>query len=434
MPAGLPVIAVVSRIALTAALVVGASMATERAGPLLGALIITLPIGAGPSYFFLALDHPPHFIAASALGSLAVNAANGVFGLVYVAFAQRRGLVFSLASALAVWIAVAIALRAIEWTLPRALVLNAATYAACLPLAARFRHTAMPIYRRRWYDAPLRAVLVCAIVTAVLTLSTRVGPTATGILATAPIVMTSMALILQPRVGGAVAAAVIANGLTGLVGFGASLVVLHLAALRLGNAAALTLGAPHQHGMEFVPVGAVAAADGRAAVFAPATLSPSCDRVVRAIGRLLAAAARTRNRGGHAFDETDDRQPQACVLDGGEGPGKPERARVGQETEVGRRPRVGGAVDALEQRRHRNLQACGDPQEPAAADPARPRLVFLHLLEREAEPLGELQLRQAFGQAPDAHIASDCDVDGAGGPCRHSVPQCKTRLRTYNAS
>jgi hypothetical protein len=241
MPAGLPVIAVVTRIALTAALVVGASMATERAGPLLGALIITLPIGAGPSYFFLALDHPPEFIAASALGSLAVNAANGVFGLVYVAFAERRGLVVSLASALAVWIAAAVALRAIEWTLARALLLNAATYAVCLPLAARFRHAAMPIYRRRWYDAPLRAVLVCAIVTAVLTSSTRVGPTATGILATAPIVMTSMALILQPRVAGAVAAAVIANGLTGLVGFGASLVVLHLAALHLGNAAALTL-------------------------------------------------------------------------------------------------------------------------------------------------------------------------------------------------
>jgi hypothetical protein len=142
---------------------------------------------------------------------------------------------------LAAWIAVAIALRAIEWTLVRALLLNAAVYAVCLPLAARFRHATMPIYRRRRYDAPLRALLVCAIVTAVLTSSTRVGPTTTGILATAPIVMTSMALILQPRVGGAVAAAVIANGLTGLVGFGASLVVLHVAALTFDNAAALTL-------------------------------------------------------------------------------------------------------------------------------------------------------------------------------------------------
>jgi hypothetical protein len=53
--------------------------------------------------------------------------------------------------------------------------------------------------------------------------------------------MTSMALILQPRVGGKAAAAVIANGLTGLVGFGASLLVLHAAALAFGNAVGLAL-------------------------------------------------------------------------------------------------------------------------------------------------------------------------------------------------
>src|ERR1700693_298842 len=208
MPADPQLVAFVSRISPPAAIVVGAAMATERAGPLLGALVVTLPIGAGPAYFFLALDHPPDFIAASALASLAVNAANGVFALVYAALAQRRGLVVSLASALAAWIALALALRAIEWTLIRALLLNAVVYALCLPLVARFRHAAAAVYRRRWYDAPLRALLVCAIVTAVLTLSTRVGPTTTGILATAPIVMTSMALILQPRVGGAGAAAV----------------------------------------------------------------------------------------------------------------------------------------------------------------------------------------------------------------------------------
>jgi hypothetical protein len=99
----------------------------------------------------------------------------------------------------------------------------------------------MPVYRRRWYDAPLRALLVCVIVAAVLALSRRVGPTVTGILATAPMVMTSMALILQPRVGGAATAAVFANSLTGLVGFGASLIVLHVAALHFNNAAALML-------------------------------------------------------------------------------------------------------------------------------------------------------------------------------------------------
>ncbi len=241
MPGDPQLLAFAVKIVLTAAIVVGAATATERAGPLLGALIVTLPIGAGPSYVFLAIQHDPEFIAASALGSLAINAVNGVFGLVYAALAQRRGLIISVTTALAVWVVLAAAMRSVEWTLARGILLNVAVYAVCLPLAARFRHAAMPIYRRRWYDAPLRGLLVSLIVTAVLALSTRVGPTTTGILATAPMVMTSMALILQPRVGGKASAAVIANGLTGLVGFGVSLLVLHAAALAFGNAIGLVL-------------------------------------------------------------------------------------------------------------------------------------------------------------------------------------------------
>jgi hypothetical protein len=241
MPGDPQLLAFALKIVLTGAIVTAAATATERAGPLLGALIVTLPIGAGPSYIFLALQHEPEFLAASALGSLAVNALNGVFSLVYATLAQRRGLFVSVATALAVWVILAAAMRSVEWTLARGVLLNVAVYAVCLPLAARFRHAAMPIYRRRWYDAPLRALLVCTIVTAVLALSTRVGPTTTGILATAPIVMTSMALILQPRVGGKASAAVIANGLTGLVGFGVSLLVLHAAVLAFGNAIGLVL-------------------------------------------------------------------------------------------------------------------------------------------------------------------------------------------------
>jgi hypothetical protein len=51
------------RMAITAAFVVTASIVTERSGPVIGALIATLPISAGPSYVFLALDHDAAFIA-----------------------------------------------------------------------------------------------------------------------------------------------------------------------------------------------------------------------------------------------------------------------------------------------------------------------------------------------------------------------------------
>src|SRR3977135_1954881 len=61
-------------VAATGACVVSASVITERSGPVIGALVATLPISAGPSYVFLALDHDAAFIAQGALASLPINA------------------------------------------------------------------------------------------------------------------------------------------------------------------------------------------------------------------------------------------------------------------------------------------------------------------------------------------------------------------------
>lgn len=63
------------RMAVAAAFVVSASVITERSGPVIGALVATLPISAGPSYVFLAIDHDVAFVAQGALSSLPVNAA-----------------------------------------------------------------------------------------------------------------------------------------------------------------------------------------------------------------------------------------------------------------------------------------------------------------------------------------------------------------------
>jgi hypothetical protein len=55
------------------------------------------------------------------------------------------------------------------------------------------------------------------------------------------VVFTSLILILQPRCGGPFTAAMLVNGLKGLLGFGLALVVLHLAAARMSAAPALLL-------------------------------------------------------------------------------------------------------------------------------------------------------------------------------------------------
>src|SRR6185312_11323452 len=140
------------------------------------------------------------------------------------------------------WFAIAALVQAFHWNLLEGILLNIATYAIALPLTRRFRSAPMPPFVRRWYDMPFRAALVAVLVGTVVMLSRWVGPTVTGILAVFPVVFSSLILILHPRIGGRATAAVVANGLRGLVGFGAGLVVLHLGALYAGSATGLLLG------------------------------------------------------------------------------------------------------------------------------------------------------------------------------------------------
>src|SRR4051794_4305735 len=105
------------RMAITAAFVVSASVITERSGPVIGALVATLPISAGPSYVFLALDHDAAFIAEGALASLPINAATIWLGLTYVVLAQKHNALVSCGSAVAVWLVLAGLSRTIPWSL-----------------------------------------------------------------------------------------------------------------------------------------------------------------------------------------------------------------------------------------------------------------------------------------------------------------------------
>lgn len=232
-------LALALKMALTAGFVVAASHVTERAGPVIGALVSTLPVSAGPAYVFVALDHGADFIAASALTSLAVNAVTAGFALVYVVLAQRRGALMSLVPALTLWFVLCALVQRAEPSLAAGIALNVGAFAVLMPLARRFVAVTMPPVRRYWYDVPLRAALVALLVAIVVATSAQLGPAATGVLALFPIVLSSLVLILHPRIGGRATAALVANAVGGLAGFGVAVVVLHAAALHAGAAVAL---------------------------------------------------------------------------------------------------------------------------------------------------------------------------------------------------
>jgi len=229
------------KMAVTAAFVVGATMTAERAGPLVGGLVATLPLGAGPVYVFLAADHGADFIAQSAINSLAINLDNVIFALTYALLAQRRSLAVSLTVALVVWTALAWTAHVIQWTVTVAFLANVAVLGVSIALARPLRHVKIPPVRTYWYDLALRAAMVATLVGITVSLSFRIGPGGSGILAVFPIILISVMLILHRRVGGKPTAAVMANAVLGLVGFAFACVVLHFAASAFGSAIGLAL-------------------------------------------------------------------------------------------------------------------------------------------------------------------------------------------------
>ena len=235
---------IVAKALSTASVVVLASVVAEVAGPFWGALVASLPVSAGPAYLFLAMQHDAAFVAASALTSCAANAATGLFLVVYALTAGKQSLLRSLGSALAVWAVASVGILQIGWTPGSALLLNAAVFSVGDRVLRRVATTrgSDVATKRAWFDLPLRAAAIAVFVTAVVLASQALGPAATGIAAVFPISLSSLLVVVHPRIGGAATAMLAATALRAMAGFGLALLALHFGALTWGTTAALTGG------------------------------------------------------------------------------------------------------------------------------------------------------------------------------------------------
>jgi uncharacterized membrane protein (GlpM family) len=221
--------------AMTATIVVVASVLVERSGPFIGALIAALPTAAGAVYIILAIDHPPEFIAASAVGSMVSNSAVALFALSYAMLAQRHGLIVSLSGAFAVWFACAGILRLIEWSAASALVFNAVVLSATSYAGSRFQTDGRSAKAETsGRDIAWRAATVAVCVVIVTAASHRIGSFASGLFAVFPVAMGSFFIILHPRIGGPAAASVAAHVQAPLFGLVLGFLAVHLLAGSIG--------------------------------------------------------------------------------------------------------------------------------------------------------------------------------------------------------
>jgi uncharacterized membrane protein (GlpM family) len=231
------------KMVMTASVVVITSVAVERSGPFVGALIGALPTAAGAAYTILALEHPPAFIAASAIGSVAINGAVAIFAAIYALLAQRHGLLVSLGGAGIVWFAIAAALRLVEWTPLASVALNVVIYAVTIPLSWRFRGSTRPVaFVRTCFDIPLRALTAALVVAVVTAASSSIGSFASGMFALFPIILGSSIVIMHPRIGGKATASMMAHVQLPLIGLALGFLVVHYLVAPIGVWPALAVG------------------------------------------------------------------------------------------------------------------------------------------------------------------------------------------------
>jgi hypothetical protein len=228
---------------LAAAVVVAATMAAERSGPFWGALITSLPVSIGPIYVVMAIDASAQFISRGLLSSLATNVSTTCFLVAASIAATRTNPLATVALAILTWVCATLAIHQFDWSPLSAGLLNVAAFGvalAALRLWAR-PGTAAPA-PRRWFDLPLRALLVGLLTTLVALSSAALGPKISGILAIAPVVFISATIVLLARLGGPATAATLSRAVVPIAGFGLGLLVAHLATARLGSAVGLALG------------------------------------------------------------------------------------------------------------------------------------------------------------------------------------------------
>lgn len=225
---------------VTAATIVAASVAAERAGPLLGGIIISLPVSAGPGYAFLARQASDAFIARSALYTFAATAATAAFLTVCIHLAPRHRALTTILAGLAVWVILAGLFQRIDLAWWSALLLNVASFGLCLWLTRdRAIPVSLPARALTFRDLLARAVLAGSLVAVVVAVSDLIGPRLTGSTITFPVTLTTLGLIMHWRHGGQATASILRGALAAMPCFAACMLALHLLTVPLGAIRAL---------------------------------------------------------------------------------------------------------------------------------------------------------------------------------------------------
>lgn len=230
------------KLTITPVVIALASLAARRFGPAFGGWLIGLPVTAAPVVLFIALDHGPRFATHVADGFVAGVIGQIAFVLAYVGLSRGgHRLLAALGGGVAAFVGTGLA-----FGLPHfSLVLLAPFAFAALFVALRIvpSHAGAPSTRGSAADLVVRMALATALVLAITTFASTLGPTLSGIAAGFPLLSTLLAVFAYRSDGPGAAISVYRGlllGLFALMGFSLTLALV-LGHLSLAAAFALAL-------------------------------------------------------------------------------------------------------------------------------------------------------------------------------------------------
>lgn len=216
------------------ALVAGVTLGARRWGPRVGGWLTALPLVAGPTLFFLAMEQGDAFAGAAALSTLVGLIAVAAFGVAYGWVAVRHAWPVSLVIGWSAFVAATVLLQSVRWTPAPALLATLAAFAIAVRSLPRVsRGDAAPAPSPAW-DLPLRMLGTLAVVLTVTHVADRLGPRWSGAITPFPIALAVLLVFAHAQQGAALAIRLLHGFFPAMWGFGLFCLVVALAMVPLG--------------------------------------------------------------------------------------------------------------------------------------------------------------------------------------------------------
>ncbi|GHV50859.1 hypothetical protein FACS1894168_2510 [Deltaproteobacteria bacterium] len=179
------------KLTLTPLLIALCTLAARRWGPVVGGLIVGLPLTSGPVSIFLAVEHGGDFAAAAAIGTILGDLSVIAYCLAYARAAQKFSWPGALFLALVVYGITGALLSFLSFSLSQAALFAILLITAALAVEKKRAAKAIAITPPKW-DIPFRMAAATTVVLIVTALSSRLGPHISGVFSAFPVFLSVM--------------------------------------------------------------------------------------------------------------------------------------------------------------------------------------------------------------------------------------------------